>query len=54
MVSICFCWVTRNGRRKRRRKRNRRMKSEAGLPEVRDEEKDMEVRRNILGLEQCV
>lgn len=48
-----FCWVTRNGRRKRRRRRrNGRMrKSEAKLPEVRDKERDMEVRKNVLGLQ---
>lgn len=29
-------------------------KSESQLPEVRDKENNREVRRNILGLEQCV
>lgn len=29
-------------------------KSEARLPEVRDKEKDREVRRNVSGLERCV
>ena len=35
VVSVCFCWVTRNGRRKTR---SRMRKSEARLPEVRDKE----------------
>lgn len=48
-VGLLF-WVTRNGRRKRRKTR----KSKARLPEVRNKEKDREVRRNVLGLERCV
>lgn len=55
-VSICFCCVTRNARRRRRSRRSKRRREaeeEGGeeqrsqVLEVRDKERDSEVRKNV-------